>query len=296
MKKITKSFIPGLPETPYEKGINGYIGVCCHSVGCYDSTVEEERTYQTTHRDITFSHFIIDETKILQVADIKYKARSAGRIANNKYVHIELCQSSDKSRFLKAYDNYTWIIANVLARKQLPVVDTKTIVSHKWVSETFKETSSHSDPIEYLDKEHKVSWNELLIDVNRCLSMMYTPIVPKFTTTAAINFILKKIKSLSHESYEYWVKQANSVQYLDRLFTKIATKWNKDDELYSFDVVIKRISVASLPSLEDSLEFINEKIHLIDFDDWNKKARTVPHLELLLKNISYVWRNGYNNH
>jgi len=79
------------------------------------------------------------------------------------YVQVELCQTTDASKFTKAYTMYTWLLAKLLYNRKLGVVNGVTLMSHAQVSTKWHETT-HTDPIEYL-ASHGKTWANLVADV-----------------------------------------------------------------------------------------------------------------------------------
>ncbi|MDR3584502.1 MAG: hypothetical protein P4L59_04170 [Desulfosporosinus sp.] len=74
-----------------------------------------------------------------------------------------MCQTTDATKFVKAYAMYTWLLAKLLYNRKLSVVDGVTLMSHAQVSEKWKETN-HTDPIDYL-ASHGKTWANLVADV-----------------------------------------------------------------------------------------------------------------------------------
>jgi N-acetylmuramoyl-L-alanine amidase CwlA len=275
-----------LPKIAYDKGVGNYLGVAAHSTGNYGGKLGDnvlaERSYEVQTWGSAFVHFFCDDNGILQVADINYKAYGAGRNANGKYVHVELCQSHDKEKALKGYKNWIDTLAYVLARKKLGVTDGRTLVSHKWISEHLGGTD-HQDPIGYLATFGK-TWADVVKDVNTQYLKQTAPIVPQITVNEAVEFICKKIKSVDSV---YWKKQANAVQYFDFMNTKIATQWKK--ETTDTTPVIKLPPQIKL-TVDEAIAFIDSKVHLSDAPGWKIKAKNVPYMDMYFIKIAYVWQ------
>jgi N-acetylmuramoyl-L-alanine amidase len=171
MYSITKNFIPGLPQTPYDGGVRAYQGVIMHSTAMYEDTSLGERNYELTHWAEAFVHFFTDDKMILQVADTNYIAYGAGKTANHKgMIHSELCQSKNHDKFLAAYKQWIWLAAKLLYDKKLGVIDNQTLFSHQEITNNFHETD-HQDPIAYL-KEHGKTWNDVVNDVKEVYESM----------------------------------------------------------------------------------------------------------------------------
>jgi hypothetical protein len=158
------NLIHGLPKEPYDSG--HYIGVVGHSTANNGDSADSERNYESSHWSDAFVHFFVDDQKILQVADINYVAYGAGHTANHLgYAQVELCQSTDAAKFVKAYAMYVWLLAKILHDRKLGVVDGVTLMSHAQVSVKWHECD-HTDPIDYL-ASHGKTWASLVADVTR---------------------------------------------------------------------------------------------------------------------------------
>lgn len=278
---ITINLIPGLPKSHYANGYNGYIGVCAHSTGNPNNELaENEREFMVKNWANAFWHICADYEKILQCADIAYKAYGAGKEGNKRYVHIELAETSDPKKFEKAYANWIYAMAYVLFKKGLPVIDNRTLVSHDWVTKNLGGTD-HTDPIGYLKKWGK-TWGMVVQDVTKEYNKLKTPIVPSITIDKACEFICTKTHSID---IDYWKHQAKSVQYLDAMFLKISTKWMDVDVKNPVTKLPKKIDM----TVEDSLHFIDSQIHLSDLPGWIVKSKNVKYLDVLFVKIGYVW-------
>ena len=287
---IKQNFIEGLPRYPYDFGVGGYIGVVAHCTGNYGDkfgdTAINERKFEAETWGSAFVHFFCDDSCILQVANINYKAYGAGKLANGKYVHVELCQTKDTDKFLKGYTNYVSCLAYILAKKKLTVIDGRTLVSHQWVSQQLGGTD-HADPISYL-KSHGKTWADLVKDVDIEYKKQTAPVVPTVTIDEAVDFICGKIKSVSND---YWKRQAHAVQFLDVMVTKIVTQWKKDNAEGITPVKkIPGFSVITTVDTERALNYIDFKIHLSDPEGWYRKSINVPHLDAFFVKLAYVWR------
>lgn len=158
---ITQKLIPALPKIAYRNG--AYEGVVNHSTDTPEATDEAEQNFESSHWQSAFVHFFVDWDSITQVADTAYIAYGAGPVANQRYVHIELCETKDSAKFKASYDRYVWLTAYLLKQKNLGVVDGQTLVSHAWVTKNLGGTT-HTDPIEYL-QSHGVTWSQHVTNV-----------------------------------------------------------------------------------------------------------------------------------
>ena len=166
---IEQNFIPGLPKEAYDAG--HYIGVIAHATANNGDSADSERNYESTTWQNAFVHFMVDYQKILQIANTNYICYGAGHTANHLgYAQVELYQTTDATKFTKAYALYTWLLAKLLYNRKLFVVDGVTIMSHAQVSAKWKE-SNHSDPIDYL-ASHGKTWANLVADVTAQYKVM----------------------------------------------------------------------------------------------------------------------------
>jgi N-acetylmuramoyl-L-alanine amidase CwlA len=161
--EITVDLIPGLPELPYRNGVGNYEGVVAHATANYGDTAAGERNYEAGHYNDAFVHFFVDHTSIIQGANTKYLAWGAGHVANQRFVHVELCQTHDNAQFQEAYKRYVWLLAKLLKDRNLGVTRKSTFWTHHDVSTVLGDTD-HTDPDEYL-ASHGVSIDKLVADV-----------------------------------------------------------------------------------------------------------------------------------
>jgi N-acetylmuramoyl-L-alanine amidase CwlA len=166
---IEQNIIPGLPKVPFRNGqYEGVVNHCTDSVNHNGGdTPTNERNYESRTYNSAFVHFFIgvesNKAKIVQCAPLEYGAYGAGKTANARYIHIELCMYDDQNLFKLAYDAYVWLTAKLLHDRGLKVVDNLTLLSHKEVADDWHETT-HSDPINYL-ASHGIWWQDHIENV-----------------------------------------------------------------------------------------------------------------------------------
>ena len=162
--QIINNIIPGLPQQPFRNGVGEYEGVVAHATAVYAPDENQVQyfinNWQTRQ---AFVQLFVDWDSIRQTSSWLYRGWGAGPTANKRFVHVELCQTHDHAQFLDSYKRYVWSLAFLLKRKNLGVIDGKTLVSHDYCSRTFKDTT-HTDPMRYL-QEHGVTWPKLVADV-----------------------------------------------------------------------------------------------------------------------------------
>lgn len=161
--EITKNWIPGLPENPYANGVDAYEGVIGHSTANDNDSDEDERDYEARTWKDAFVHCFVDFDSITEVANPIYRAWGAGVQANPRFVHVELCQTTDPVKFAESFDRWTYVLAYYLHRRGLGVRDAQTLWSHAEVSQ-FLGGTDHTDPIGYLARFNK-TWNDVIVEV-----------------------------------------------------------------------------------------------------------------------------------
>ena len=162
---ITQKIIPGLPKDPYRHGVSAYEGVVAHATATPEASAEREAEYfrQNWSKAKAFVHYFVDWDSIVQTADIDYRAWGAGPEANDRFVHVELCETANEAKFKESYKRYVWLLAWILYRKRLGVTRRGSFWTHHDVTDVLGGTT-HTDPDGYL-KKHGVTVDKLFADV-----------------------------------------------------------------------------------------------------------------------------------
>ena len=189
MYDVRMQLISDLPKQAYRNGVGNYEGVVAHATAVMNDSDENQLKYFIANwkERKAFAHFFNDHDSITNIADIKYRAWAAGGTANQRFVHCELCQSTDRVKFEEAYKRWTWLMAKILFDKKLGVKDDVTLVSHKFCSDTWKDTT-HQDPIEYL-AYHGKKWSDVVYDVTLWYKKMEGLKVDKLDAQKIIGYL-----------------------------------------------------------------------------------------------------------
>jgi peptidoglycan hydrolase-like protein with peptidoglycan-binding domain len=168
--KVKKEWIKGLHQEPYIDGVGKYQGVVFHYTDNPGDTARIEADYVKTNWENAFVHEFIDANEIIQVADPDYKAWGAGKYANDKFIHLELCDARTKDEFDISYKKIVRRCAEYLYMDQLGVSPAKadgtgTLWAHIDVARYLGGTD-HTDPIAYLAKWGK-TWSDVIKDVTK---------------------------------------------------------------------------------------------------------------------------------
>ncbi len=168
MYEVKKEWIGELPQAPYIDGVGKYQGVVFHYTDNPGDNARIEANYVKENWNDAFVHEFIDANEIIQVADPDYKAWGAGQRANDKFIHLELCDAATQSEFDISYKKIVRRTAEYLYINQLGVSPAKpdgsgTLWGHIDVSRYLGGTN-HVDPIEYLAKWGK-TWSDVIEDV-----------------------------------------------------------------------------------------------------------------------------------
>ncbi|MEC0276801.1 peptidoglycan-binding protein [Peribacillus frigoritolerans] len=163
---IQQKMIPGVPTLNYRNGKGKYEGVVAHATAVNEQTADQIYNYFKGNYKNAWTHFAVDWTEIQQYSKTDYKCYGAGRRANERFVHVELCQSTNKQKFQQSYNRYVWLLAKILRDKKLGVSRKKSFWTHHDVTKTLGGTT-HTDPDGYL-KTWGITTEELMKDVAAC--------------------------------------------------------------------------------------------------------------------------------
>ncbi|MGG5738579.1 N-acetylmuramoyl-L-alanine amidase [Bacillus cereus group sp. IBL03679] len=155
--------IDGLPKTPYRYGVGAYEGVVAHSTATPEAPAINIQKYESRTWRNAFVHYAVDWDETIQIADTKYIAYGGGPAANKRFVHVELCETADYTKFKRSYDKYVKLLAKILRDRGLSVE--KGLWTHRDVTHHLGGTD-HEDPLDYL-KSHGVSEAQFRADVQR---------------------------------------------------------------------------------------------------------------------------------
>ncbi|PHF00548.1 N-acetylmuramoyl-L-alanine amidase [Bacillus wiedmannii] len=155
--------IPDLPKQPYRYGVSAYEGVVAHSTATPEAPAINIQKYETRTWRNAFVHYAVDWNEAIQIADTKYIAYGGGPAANKRFVHVELCETSDYAKFKRSYDKYVKLLAKILRDRGISVE--KGLWTHSDVTHYLGGTD-HEDPLDYL-RSHGVSEAQFRADVQR---------------------------------------------------------------------------------------------------------------------------------
>ncbi|PEP80683.1 N-acetylmuramoyl-L-alanine amidase [Bacillus toyonensis] len=155
--------IPDLPKQPYRYGVGKYEGVVAHSTATPEAPAINIQKYESRTWRSAFVHYAVDWDETIQIADTRYIAYGAGAAANKRFVHVELCETADYTKFKRSYEKYVKLLAKILKDNSLSVE--KGLWTHNDVRKYLGGTT-HEDPLDYL-KFHGVSEAQFRADVQR---------------------------------------------------------------------------------------------------------------------------------
>ncbi|MGG3528913.1 N-acetylmuramoyl-L-alanine amidase [Bacillus pseudomycoides] len=155
--------IDDLPKVPYRYGVGAYEGVVAHSTATPEAPAINIQKYESRTWRNAFVHYAVDWNETIQIADTRYIAYGGGPGANKRFVHVELCETSDYGKFKVSYDKYVKLLAKILRDRGLSVE--KGLWTHYDVTKYLGGTD-HEDPLDYLSS-HGVSEAQFRADVQR---------------------------------------------------------------------------------------------------------------------------------
>ncbi|WP_391509597.1 N-acetylmuramoyl-L-alanine amidase [Bacillus toyonensis] len=158
-----KMIIPDLPKQGYRYGVGAYEGVVAHSTATSEAPAINIQKYESRTWRNAFVHYAVDWNETIQIADTKYIAYGGGPAANKRFVHVELCETADYTKFKRSYEKYVKLLAEILKDNKISVE--KGLWTHRDVTHHLGGTD-HEDPIDYL-QSHGVSEAQFRADVGR---------------------------------------------------------------------------------------------------------------------------------
>ncbi|MES5944009.1 N-acetylmuramoyl-L-alanine amidase [Bacillus cereus group sp. MG6] len=153
--------IPDLPKQPYRNGVGAYEGVVAHSTATPEAPAINIQKYESRTWRSAFVHYAVDWDEKIQIASTKYRAWGAGPAANARFVHVELCETSDPMKFKRSYERYVELIGEILRGRNIH--PSKGLWTHKDITYKLGGTD-HEDPLDYL-RSHGVSEAKFRADV-----------------------------------------------------------------------------------------------------------------------------------
>lgn len=153
--------IPDLPKQPYRNGVGAYEGVVAHSTATPEAPAINIQKYESRTWRSAFVHYAVDWDEKIQIASTKYRAWGAGSAANARFVHVELCETSDPMKFKRSYERYVELIGEILRERNIH--PSKGLWTHKDITYKLGGTD-HEDPLDYL-RSHGISEGKFRADV-----------------------------------------------------------------------------------------------------------------------------------
>ncbi len=184
--EVKKEWISALPQAPYLEGVGKYQGVVFHYTANPGDNARFEAEYVKSNWWNAFVHEFVDDNEIIQISDPDYKAWGAGKYANDKFIHLELCHEYTQENFDISYNKIIRRAAEYLYMNQLGVSPASadgsgTLWGHIDVTKYLGGTD-HLDPVDYL-AQWGISWSDVIEDVTE----QYDAIAAEAVASAAGN-------------------------------------------------------------------------------------------------------------
>jgi N-acetylmuramoyl-L-alanine amidase CwlA len=139
-------------------------GLVIHETSDDGATDEDESKYFHNNKVNASAHYFVDHDSITQLLFENKVAYHAGQTANYMYLSIELCHfNNNESKFNEVWKRGVWLSADICKRYGWNPLN--KVVSHNWVSKTYKETN-HTDPLDYFI-QYKKTFDDFINDVNK---------------------------------------------------------------------------------------------------------------------------------
>ncbi|MDF7668793.1 SLAP domain-containing protein [Lactobacillus sp. ESL0703] len=170
-------------EVPYRNGKPE--GIVIHETATPNATAHDEAVYFNREwmNIYSYVHAFVDRTGVIQMMSPDNGTWGAGPQANDRFIHVELCEENNAADFAKGVNNDAIYAANLLHHYGLQpdnaVHDGQgTIWSHHAVSQ-FLGGTDHTDPDGYFAK-----WGYSMDDFYNLVKYYYDQQGPTGTTSA----------------------------------------------------------------------------------------------------------------
>ena len=101
----------GFKQFEYRNGKGAVEGVVAHETANDHSTILQEINYMTNNWNNAFVHAFVDHERVIEIHPLDYGAWEAGRVANQRFVHVELLRVDNFDQFARSINNYAEYIA-----------------------------------------------------------------------------------------------------------------------------------------------------------------------------------------
>jgi len=154
--KVNYSHNSDFTKFNYRNGFGKVEGVVAHETANSRSNIAGEIAYMSRNHKNAFVHAFVNHDQIIEIHPPELGAWGAGRIANQRFIHVELVRMHSFDEFARSINNYSDYIANLLYKYDLGVQDADnnrgqgTLWSHRAVS-NFLGYTNHVDPHGYFE-------------------------------------------------------------------------------------------------------------------------------------------------
>jgi N-acetylmuramoyl-L-alanine amidase CwlA len=247
MTSIIVNYIPNLPQIPFRHGVGKSEGIVMHSTAVFGDSAAGERNYECSHYENAFVHSFSDPLGTIETADPNYIAYGAGHVANQRFLHAELCQVKNdgtqaaKDLFQTSYGNWTNYAAQRLYDRKLPVKlaqldGTGTLWQHYDVTKYLGD-SNHVDPMDYLITWN-ITWEQVVTDVQT----KYKELETMDQVLARLAALEEKVKVLDKTPAPDWFVKEFGPHVLDGIVNDL----NGDVDFWRDTAIILRIKAKGL--------------------------------------------------
>lgn len=171
-------------------------GLVIHDTDNAGATAQNNRDYFNRVYAAASAHYFVDWNNVIQTIPESEVAWHAGPTANHRYLSLEMCEpyGHNVAQFNSMYQKTVELAADICKRHGW---NASNIVSHYWVSMTFRETD-HEDPIQFL-KDYGKSWDTLVSDIQKAINGQSVSTTVTAPATSATNSVSASVANLQAE-------------------------------------------------------------------------------------------------
>lgn len=152
------------------------IGGIQHSTGNGNDSAKNNYQYFDSGERGANAHFFIDADNILQFVETNQRAGHARSPANSMFWGCEMCETRDKEKFRKIWDNQVWLWSYLFRTIRITQVSKWNLRSHAEENAInhVGDHNNHTDPDAYFSKFGK-TMQDMRDDVQKMLNIAIMP-------------------------------------------------------------------------------------------------------------------------
>jgi len=170
-----------------------------HSTGNGNDTADNNYQYFNSGDRGANAHFFTDAENILQFVETNQRAGHARSPANSMFWGCEMCETRDKEKFRKIWDNQVWLWSYLFRIARITKVSIENLRSHAEENEINHagDRNNHTDPNDYFAKFGK-TMDDMRTDVQKMLNIAIMPMLRMGAKGEAVSHLQHILSTLGY--------------------------------------------------------------------------------------------------